>query len=318
MLDAINNFQQQFSYRPEIKNKEAFKDFDSILCVGMGGSHLAADLLPILDIYNVKVWKNYDLPNFREKENPLILLSSYSGNTEEVLSAYEEAVKQKRNLFVICTGGTLLEWAIRDNIAYIELPSIGIQPRSALGYSLIALLTVLGKNNFIEELVEGARGFDSKNIISEARVLASKLENKIPLIYASEENTALAYNWKIKFNENSKIPAFCNTFPELNHNEMNGFARDVSTQNLSNNMFCIILKSPSDHPRTQKRMDILNELYKESGLACEIYDLQEKTLFEKIFSSLLLADYVSVFLADYYGIDPESVPLVEGFKAKLA
>ncbi len=152
----------------------------------------------------------------------------------------------------------------------------------------------------------------------QGRALAQKLHDKIPIIYASSRNQALARNWKIKFNETGKIPAFCNVLPELNHNEMTGFDATPATKQLSSLFHFIFLKDAEDHPRIIKRMETLKKLYNDRGLAVETIELNRQEIFHKIFSCLVLADWTAYYLAKSYGVEPEQVPMVEEFKRLIA
>ena len=144
--------------------------------------------------------------------------------------------------------------------------------------------------------------------------MAKKLKNYIPSIYSSTKNSNITYNWKIKFNENTKIPAFYNAIPELNHNEMNGFDYVDDTKKLSSKFFFIFLNDKKDHKKNIKRMNILSKLYKNRKFKIINIELSGKTITEKIFSNLLLADWTSYFLALEYNVNPEQVPMVEEFK----
>ena len=145
-------------------------------------------------------------------------------------------------------------------------------------------------------------------------VLAATLVGKVPVIYASHRNAAIAYNWKIKMNETGKIPAFMNVIPELNHNEMTGFDVHKSTEKLINNFYTLILRDEEDDPRIHKRMEILERLYNKRDIPTEIIAIEGTGRFEKIFSSLYLADWVAYYTAQEYGSDPDNVPMVEEFK----
>jgi glucose/mannose-6-phosphate isomerase len=149
------------------------------------------------------------------------------------------------------------------------------------------------------------------NLENQGKNLAQKLTNKIPIIYASDKFKDIAKIWKIKFNENSKTQAFWNYFPELNHNEMVGFT------NLQGNFHIIILKDKEDHPRIQKRMAIITDLLKKKGIEVATIDVLGEDLLTKIFSTLMLGDWASYYLALEYGIDPTPVEIVEDFKKKM-
>ena len=126
-----------------------------------------------------------------------------------------------------------------------------------------------------------------------------------------------AYNWKIKFNESAKIPSFLNVFPELNHNEMTGFDVIGATKELSGKLVILLLKDANDHPRIQKRMEVLLRLYKERGIQVEVKEFVGENLQERIFSSLVLADWTAWYTAKEYGTEPEEVPMIEEFKKRI-
>ena len=148
--------------------------------------------------------------------------------------------------------------------------------------------------------------------------LANELRSKIPVIYASARNAAVAYNWKIKMNETGKIPAFYNVIPELNHNEMTGFDVSEKTKKLSENFHFVFLTDAADHSQIKKRMTVCKKLYENRGLAVTTIALSGDAVFEKIFNSLLLADWAALHTALSYGVSPDGVPMVEEFKKMIA
>lgn len=322
MEESVLNFNSQLSYQPEIinedklgKEKKQYKNF--ILC-GMGGSHLQAGILkmwkPGINIY---VHRDYDLPPYSEEflKESLLIASSYSGNTEEVVSFLEMGISKGLNMSVITTGGKLLEKAEEFNLPHIIIPSTGIQPRSALGYSSIALSKIVGEfDDFSKDMNELDEYLDTSEIKLNGEELAKEISGKIPVIYSSKKNLNIAYNWKIKMNETGKVPAFYNIFPELNHNEMQGFGESFK----SDDFHLILIKDQDDHPRIQKRMNILQRLYEERGYSVTSLDLIGNSLLHKIFSSLILADWISINLAKERNIDPEEVPMIEEFKVDLS
>jgi len=323
MRDAIINFPNQFKWTPKIEGGK-IKKYKRFLVCGMGGSHLAAGLLqmikPDLDII---IHRSYGLPNLTEDlwKKRLVIISSYSGNTEEVIDGLIEA--QKRNLptVIITKGGKLLELAKQNNLSFVQIPDTGIQPRSSLGFQFLGLLKILKLSEMQKEIKSLAKLLSPKNIEPLGKHLAGKLRGHVPVIYASTKNEALAYNWKIKFNETGKIPAFYNTVPELNHNEMTGFDRKPSSEELSKSFFFIFLKDTTDHPRITKRFEILQKLYEDRGLPVEAISINasqaqigaESILYD-IFYSLLIADWAAMFTAESYGLESEQVPMVEEFK----
>jgi len=317
MEKIISNFNKQFEYEPKIEGKFSLKGIKNFIVVGMGGSHLAADILNCYDpSFNIIIHKNYALPLLSDEifKKSLIILNSYSGNTEEVISAFNLALEKKLKTVSISVNGKLLELSKENNIPFVKLPEPPIPPRLALGFQVKALLKIMNKEKEFEEINKLSYLLKSEEFKEQGRELAQKIKDKIPLIYASEKNQAIAYNFKIKFNETSKIPAFYNVFPELNHNEMEGFDLKESLRHLSQNFIFLILFDEKDHPKIKKRMMILKSLYEKRNLEVEILKLEGKNKFHKIFSSLVLADWTSFYLAQEYGVDPIEVSMIEEFK----
>ncbi|MDP2734601.1 MAG: bifunctional phosphoglucose/phosphomannose isomerase, partial [bacterium] len=288
---------------------------------GMGGSHLAADIMQVWDSsLDIVVQSDYGfsgIPGSVLKDS-LIVASSYSGNTEETLSVFEEAQKRGLPLAALSTGGNLLELAKKHGVPYAQIPDTGIQPRMALGYMLRGLAALTMQERLLKESALLSKKLRPGEREAKGKELAGRLKGKIPVIYSSRRNQPVAYNWKIKFNESSKIPAFFNVFPELNHNEMTGFDVIGATRELTEKLCVIVLKDGDDHPRVQKRMEELEKLYRDRGVSIESIRLEGDTALEKIFNSLLVADWTALHVAELYGTEPEEVPMVEEFKKRIA
>lgn len=320
MRDAILNFGKQFAFEPVIENRGKLPRAKSFIVSGMGGSHLGADVVERLaPELSITVHSDYGLPHLSYvADDTLVICSSYSGNTEETLSAYDAAKKQGLVRAVIAVGGTLLAQAKKDGVSYVVMPDTGIQPRSALGFNLMGLLKFMGREDLLRASHKFSQSFDPQDFESEGKKLAQKLKDKVPVIYTSLHNYALAYNWKIKLNETGKIPAFYNVFPELNHNEMTGLDVQDSSRHLSKQFYFIFIHDEDDHPQVQKRMEVCAKLYRDRGLSVEVLELKGNNDFEKIFSSLVLADWTAVYIAEHYGLESEQVPMVEEFKLLIA
>ncbi len=298
-------------------------DFSNVIICGIGGSALPAELVQTLQIATkvpLYIHKDYGLPR-QATEESLIIAISYSGNTEETVFALTEALEKNMIAVAITTGGGLLALAKQHNRQSVIIPS-GIQPRCATGYIFSALMQVLANANVIKDsgtsILETAKELEEnlKALEQEGIMLAKTLKKALPIVYASKNFEALARIWKIKFNENSKIPAFYNFFPELNHNEMVGYT-GLATLGLEN-AHVIILKDTSDHPRNIKRMKLTAGIIEKSGGKTTTIDFKEGSLLFKIFSSLMLGDFTSYYLALEYGIDPTPVATVEEFKGNMA
>lgn len=314
MYSTLKNFPEQFKYNPVIENSGRLRSTQKFIVVGMGGSHLAADLVKEWNPYlEVLIHKDYGLPKVIDKtlRESLIILSSYSGDTEEVLDAFAQAIAQDLNVCAISVGGKLLEMAKKESLPFIQLPDTGIPPRLALGFSTKAHIKLMGNSWDLEELTALAGSLDGERCESQGKDIAQKINGKTPIIYASSQNYSVAYNWKTKFNETGKIPAFMNVFPELNHNEINGFER------LSQNFHFIFLEDANDDPRIQKRMGLTKKNYENLGLGVEVIKMSDSKIWRKIFISLLTADWTAYYTAKLNGADPERVPVVEEFKTSF-
>lgn len=309
MYEAIKNFNKQFEYEPVIENEAKLVKKNKFIVAGMGGSHLAAGLLKIWkpDI-DLTVNRDYGLPTV--SSDSLVILSSYSGNTEEVIDAFERGIKSNLKVAVISTGGKLIDLAREHSIPFIQIPNTGIQPRSALGYSLRALLKLIGEEEMLKGLSTLSNTLNPSEYENQGKALAEKLKNKVPVIYSSTRNMPIAYNWKIKFNETGKVPAFYNVFSELNHNEMQGYA----IKELSEKFHFIILKDKEDNPRILKRMEVLEKMYKNRGMSVDVIEINGEDKYHKVFASLILADWAAYYTAEQYGLEAEQVPMIEEFK----
>lgn len=320
MNQIIKDFNKQFEYEPEVQNADKLKKTGKFIICGMGGSHLAADILDVENPYlNIIVHSDYGLPTLSDEilREYLVIVSSYSGNTEEAIHSFNEAIKKGLNIAVVSTGGKLIELAKDEGVPYIQMPEVGIQPRLALGFGVNALLKLIGDEEALRDAKKVANLLDPSSFERDGKNLAERLNGFVPIIYASKRNLAIAYNWKTKFNETGKIPAFYNIFPELSHNEIQGFDVKDSTKDLSKNFYFIILKDKTDHPRILKRMEVLEGQYKERGLPVEAIELNGENVFHKIFSSLVLADWAAFYIVEGYGLEAEQIPMIEEFKKLL-
>lgn len=296
-------------------------DVSHILFAGMGGSWMAAALLKETGMTTipVSIHRSYGLPQ-SIPEKTLIIASSYSGNTEEVLSVYEEARSRNIPTISIASGGTLGEWSTRDNVPFFRIPADppSMQPRSATGYSVGILIEILSRLNGIskkhvaeaESLEEYLTAFQptARDLGEE---LATVLSGTTPILYASSLFTTVARIWKIKINENAKTPAFWNVFPELNHNEMIGWTRPNGTFHV------VMLRSNNDHPRVITRMNITADLLQEHGIHSTVIPIQGDTRLQEMFSTLLVGDWASWRMAIDAKVDPSPVSMVEDLKQRL-
>lgn len=320
MYEDIKKFHQQFAWMPHVENAAALTTHDTIIIAGMGGSHLAADILQTLKPgVALEIWSDYGLPvrTASQYKKTLVIASSFSGNTEETIDAFEAARRRGCCVAVVAAGGELIQRAKKYKLTYVAMPSVNLQPRMALGYSSRALLALMGEKKLLLELGQLAKKLHPAAEEKFGKKLAGELKKTVPIIYTSARNRAVAYNWKIKLNETGKVPAFYNVVPELNHNEMNGFDVQKTTRKLSHNFHFIFLTDDADDARVRTRMRILKKIYVARGLPVTEIKMNGSSSAHKIFLSLIRADWTAYYLARGNGIEPEPVPLVEEFKKLL-
>lgn len=326
LLDSPDQFKTGFEIAEGVKVNGEFK---SIMISGMGGSALPGNILRVYlsELFNenpdhkrFEVYQNryYSLPH-EAFDNCLNFLSSYSGNTEETLESFQEVLENKLPAIGISSAGKVEELSKENNIPHVKMPIPydNFQPRLGTGYFFGALVQVLINQGMIPDTKDQILTAASKlkenieSIESQGKALAQKIKGKTPVIYTSTKFKPIGMVWKIMINENGKTPAFWNFFPELNHNEMNGF---VSPQG---KFIAIMLRDKQDHPRNYKRFEVSAKILEDTGMETEIIDYQDGDVFYKMFSSLLLGGFTSYHLALEYGNDPTPVDLVEKFKKLL-
>src|SRR3989338_4523566 len=305
--NQLTDFPKQFEWEPKVENKDKLPTtWDSLLICGMGGSALPGLLLEsLMTNEKITVHRDYELPQNITK-NTFVVVMSYSGNTEEAISAYKTAKKQNLSLAAVASGVELEKLAQKDETAFIKVPN-GIQPRIALGYQFMALV----------ELTKAPEpqniNIDAKKIEQDAKLLAKKINTSIPLFYASTQNKALAYIAKIQTNETAKRHTFYDTFPELNHNDLEAW----EMTNDKTQMAVIILKDNQDDVRIQRRMDLTAKLIEKKGYQVKVVDVSNVNWYNKVIYSVLFTNWLSYYLAIDAGIDPEPVNLIEEFKNSL-
>ena len=306
MEESLININKQLNFK--------IRESGNYLICGMGGSHLSADILKMVTSSNIQIYSDYGLPKI--EDNTLIILSSFSGNTEEILDNAEHLrhKKEKNNIIVITSGGKLLEIAKELNWKYYLLPTpeevgFNLQPRYAMFYSLKILSYIIDTDIYCE-LETLSWNINSQYIsVSKKDGLetAKKIGNKIPIIYSSNYLSPLAYNLKIKFNENSKIPAFTNVFPELNHNEINGF-------NPGDNFFFIFLTCDKDNDRIKKRISITKNLLVERKFLMTELDINNLS---DIVYTLYDFDWITYYIALEKNISPDEIKIIDQLKEEL-
>ncbi len=305
----------------------AGRHIENVVFAGMGGSALVAEMAmtwPALDVPFV-IWKQYGLPSFTNR-NSLVICSSYSGNTEETLSALDEAKKLGAQIVIIADGGQLLDIAKEEGYILAQIPQCP-QPRMSVFYAYRALVEILiaaklAPNHDIADLealslpLEKACEWwvpSSPKAKNEAKQLAEHLAGKTLVVYGGPLMYPAAYKWKISANENAKNTAWCGRLPEFCHNELIGW----SSHPIEKPFAVIDLLSTFEHPRVQRRFEVTDQVL--SGLRPKSKPLhgQGASALEQMLYLVLLGDYTTTYLAILNGVNPAPVDIIEKFKKEL-
>lgn len=342
MYEILRAFPEQFRWACEIgKIAPGFpKEIKSnhFLILGMGGSAIGGDLLnsylsvlPGAEHIRITVNRGYALPKNIDKDINIIA-SSYSGNTEETLSAFEEARELTENILCISAGGELSRKAAEHKIPVIKIP-IGLQPRAAIGYSFFPMLFALVKTNALKEsaiestekaleelrplLAEKSKEYSDANIESNlAYQIAKKIKGTIPVIYSSAQGLdSVNIRWRCQIQENAKNMAFGNLLPEMNHNEINSFS---FPEGLAQKISMIFLTDPYDHPRVKVRFNALRSIIENNVKQVITLESDAKNLLARMFDIIYLGDWVSYYLAILNNVDPTEIPLITQLKNFLS
>lgn len=306
------------------------KKIQNIVILGMGGSAIGGDLLKTFLLNKLQlpiiVNRSYTLPYF-VNDKSLVFAVSYSGNTEETLSSFKEALKREAKVVAITSGGRMAFLANRQKIPLVKIPP-GLPPRAALGYLFLPMLLLLEKWDIIENQTLGI--FEAINAIQKheemykseisvpgnrAKEIAIKIHKKIPLIIGIEGMTdSIALRWKCQLNENSKNMALIQLFPELSHNDVEGWK---GTGKLSKNLIGLFLRSSSEKEDTLNRITTIKSFL--SDHVSDVIDIKEhsNSHLTEILSLCFLGDYVSFYLSVLNKVDPTPVSHIDSLKEKL-
>jgi glucose/mannose-6-phosphate isomerase len=325
MKELVSIFTKQLKEALEIGAKASLhkceKKIANVVITGLGGSgiggkivsQLVADECPVPIIIN----NTYDLPSF-VNENTLVIASSFSGNTEETLYACEEAQRKNAEIAIITSGGKFLEIAKANGYNHIVLPP-GDSPRAMLTYSLTQQFVLLHhyglcSDTYKTDLAKSIQLLDSEieNIKTEAQQIAKSLKDRTTVIYAEAKYEGVAVRFRQQLNENAKVLCWHHVLPEMNHNELVGWAGG------KNEYAVVVFRNEDDFYRTQTRMDITKDVAsKYCDTYLEIYSKGTSRIQRSMYL-ILLGDWISVYLADLNNVDAIEVNVISHLKSTLA
>jgi glucose/mannose-6-phosphate isomerase len=321
------------NYKKAYKNAEKievnFSKPENIIIAGMGGSAIGGDLFKDWAKDKIKVPievnRDYKLPQYAGKKT-LVLVTSYSGDTEESLSAFLDALNRGCMVYCVSSGGALLKYAEKLGVPNFMVEK-GMPPRSALPFMLMPLLVLAEKLGLVSGLeAEAAEAFlvlkkcadeCSPDVAAKdnfAKTLALAVNGSIPTIYGFEIYRAIAQRYKQQFNENCKIAAKWEVFPELDHNEIVGWEKSKDT---ADKFSVIFIKDKAASKAILSRIEITKQIMQ--GCGAKMFEVQSTGVspLAKMLSVICVGDFVSVYLAVLRGVDPTPVETINRLKAAL-
>ncbi len=345
MISHIEGLPDQLITAWELGNRlelHPWKGTRQVLVAGMGGSAIAADLLSAYVAPTSRVplivLRDYHLPAWASGPETLVIASSHSGNTEETLSAFHQAVERGCSCLAMTTGGELESAARRAGAALWKFEHHG-QPRSAVGLSFGLLLKVFSRLAFIpdpsselEQAVQAMHSQQSQLLISipaarnPAKRLAGQMIGRVVTVIGSGLLAPVARRWKTQINELAKAWAQFEDLPEADHNTLAGICQPAS---VLPSVMTLFLQSPADHPRNRMRSELTRKVFMLEGLNTDVVqvrnwiqptsgiDFADDSPLAQQWTCLHLGDYVAYYLAMAYGIDPTPIAALQSLKAEM-
>ncbi|MBL4715832.1 MAG: bifunctional phosphoglucose/phosphomannose isomerase [Bacteroidetes bacterium] len=300
--------------KPEIEIK-------NVLVSGLGGSGIGGNLVQQIVSENIKipynVNKEYSLPAYIS-ENSLVIISSYSGNTEETLSAFTKALNANAKIVCVSSGGRVIEIAKEKRLDHILIPG-GMPPRTCLAYSFIQQLFILKRYGLIdidfESQLENTITLLDENE-NDIKVQANEISNKIcemhPMIYVCSDMETVAVRFRQQLNENSKMLACHHVIPEMNHNELVGW------RSKDDSIAVILFRNENDFDRNQQRIEICKEIFSEyTNTIIELWS-KGNSFIERAIYLIHLGDWISYYNAINRQVDAIEVNVIDRLKGELA
>ncbi len=307
-----------------------WKKLDHVVICGMGGSAIGGDLFrayasPSSPI-PIEVVHRYSLPAYVGKHT-LVIPCSYSGNTEETLSCYQEAKERKAHIMAITSGGTLEQWCRGDGNVFLRIPE-GYPPRSALGFSFIPLVIFFEAWGLLpyqtsdlramhRVLKEGFEKYETGNPVDNnpAKQLAIAIHGAIPVIYAAQDAfEPVAVRWQTQFNENSKTFSHVSAVPEMNHNEILGWTHPFAG---IKKLHILFLQNRGNHRQIDRRFLVMKNIFATAGHKVTEVECLGNVLLARMMSMIQLGDFTSLYLAYLYKQDPTPISAIDRLKNEM-
>lgn len=297
------------------------KEITNVLICGLGGSGIGGTVVAKTALLGASIpvttCNDYHIPEY-VNESTLVIACSYSGNTEETLTALEKAQKKGCEISAVTSGGELKRICEENGYNHIVIPG-GNPPRTCIGFSMTEQVFILVKYgilpasalNELEAAIALLKANDNA-MREEAEVVASALFGKLPIIYATDKFEPVSIRFRQQLNENSKELCWHQKFPELNHNEIVGWAAGNS------NLSVVLFRNDDDYYRTQERMEFMKKVITDKGAAVTEIHSKGESFIEKALYLIYLTDWASLFIANKKGCDPVEIEVIDALKDHLA
>jgi glucose/mannose-6-phosphate isomerase len=324
MKNLVAAFSKQLKEAIEIGKKAkltpAEDTLSHVLICGLGGSgiggSIVSEMLALEARAPIQVSKGYFIPSYVNK-NTLVIISSYSGNTEETLQCLEQAIQKNAKIVCISSGGKITDIAAEKKLDNVKVPG-GMPPRSCLGYSLTQLLFILHFNGICSDptsKLESAIKLieeEEKNILKEAASVSNVLLGKLPVIYSTTYYEGIAIRFRQQLNENAKLLCWHQVIPEMNHNELVGWREK------NENIAVVIFRDTDEYERNNVRIEINKSVI--SKYTTNITEIWSKggSPIEKAIYFIHLGDWVSIYLAEKRGYDASEINVINDLKSELS
>jgi glucose/mannose-6-phosphate isomerase len=324
MKSLIENFPNHLSEALEIVKSTEWnaptQPIENILITGLGGSGIGgtivSELCKATGQWPISINKDYNLPNW-VSEKTLVIACSYSGNTEETLSALGQAHRAGARIAGLTSGGKLGAWCKENGINHLVVPG-GNPPRSMLGYSFVCLFGILNNEglatpDYTSEINSAISLLqsESENIHRETQAMAKASAHKTVCVYANEGMGGVATRWRQQLNENSKMVGWDAAIPEMNHNELVGWAGG------SSDIAVYFLDSPGDFSRNTKRMELSKEIVGRYTDCIFSISAKGSTPIEWSLYLINFGDWLSFYLHEIHGVDIMDIKVIDYLKGEL-
>jgi glucose/mannose-6-phosphate isomerase len=317
----VAQLEDAFSIGEKVEFYTTQKKFDNVLILGVGGSGIGGTVVAKNALLKASIpvmtCNDYHIPNY-VNEKTLVIACSYSGNTEETLTALKKCQEKGSEIAAVTSGGELKKICEENNYNHIVIPG-GNPPRTCLGYSLTEQLFILVEYNILPQSAIGELQLaiellknNNFNIKKEAQLVAQNIFGKIPVIYGTDKFEPVSIRFRQQLNENSKELCWHQKFPELNHNEIVGWASGNSS------LAVVMFRNEDDYYRTQERMEFMKKVILDKGSSVTEIRSKGTSFIEKALYLIHLTDWTSLFIAEKKQVDPIEIRVIDALKNHLA